>query len=259
LQHVLRDEPQIAQIWTELANAARLLARHDLALDAYRHVIQLEPDDPMGFVGAAEVLLKERRLEEARARALQAAAVAADSEASALAAAHQLLARIELARRDAEGAREQADLAHQADPALPLPAFVEGRILYDQGKYEEALAWFDRAVTAGRKPEATPIPDLYFYAGDALARLNRHAEAEALFAEELREFPRNVRARAGLATLYHATGQSELAASTITEMLRAAPTPESYTMAARLWTSFGNVREAQSVRAEARRTFSANQ
>ncbi|HVH29047.1 MAG TPA: sulfatase-like hydrolase/transferase [Vicinamibacterales bacterium] len=259
LQGILRDEPHLTEIWTELANTARLIARPDLALDAYRHITQLEPGDPTGLFGAAEVLLKERRLDEARTRALEAAVVVADDEASALAAAHQLLARIELARRDAEGAREQADLAQQADPGLPLPAYVEARILYDQGKYEQASRWFERAVAADKKPEATPIPDLYFYAGDALARLNRHAEAEALFAEELREFPRNVRARAGLATLYHATGQPDMAASAISDMLRAAPTPESYTLAARLWTSFGNVREAQSVRAEARRTFSAHQ
>jgi choline-sulfatase len=258
LQRILRDEPQITEIWTVLANTARILGRHDLALDAYRHIIQLEPNDPAGFAGAAEVLLKERRLEDARMRALEAAGAAAD-KTEGLAAAHQLLARIELARHDAEGAREQADLAYQADPSVPLPAFVEARLLYDRGMFEEALKWFDRAIEAGKQPEATPVPDLYFYAGDALARLNRHADAEALFAEELREFPRNVRARAGLATIYHATGQSDMASSAITDMLRAEPTLESYTVAARLLTSFGNVREAQSVRAEARRTFSANQ
>jgi hypothetical protein len=38
-------------------------------------------------------------------------------------------------------------------------------------------------------------------------------------------------------------------------MLRVVPTPESYALAARLWTSFGNPREAQAVRAEARRAF----
>jgi len=64
-----------------------------------------------------------------------------------------------------------------------------------------------------------------------------------------------VRARAALATLYHTTGQPEAAAGAIADMLRVVPTPESYALAARLWTSFGNPREAQAVRAEARRTF----
>jgi tetratricopeptide (TPR) repeat protein len=258
LQSILRVEPRITEIWTELAEAARLLSRHDVALDAYRHIMQLEPADPLGFLGASEILLKERRLDEARSRALEAAERAADSDAAALAAAHEQLARIELARRDADSAREQADLAQQADPTLALPAFVEARILYDQGRYDEAWPWFERAIAAGKEPGSTPIRDLFFYAGDALTRLSRSSEAEALFAEELRQFPRNVRARAGLASLYHATGQSDLAAAAINDMLRVSPTPESYTAAARLWTSFGKAREAQSVRAEARRTFEAN-
>ena len=139
-----------------------------------------------------------------------------------------------------------------------MPAFVQGRILYDQGKYEEALPAFEEAVAAARKPGATPIPELHFYAGETLLRLERHLAAEAEFINELRRFPQNVRARAALATLYHATGQLDAADTVITDMLRAAPTPETYTIAARLWTSFGQTRQAQAIRAEARRTFADN-
>jgi arylsulfatase A-like enzyme/cytochrome c-type biogenesis protein CcmH/NrfG len=255
LQRILRDEPEVAEIWNQLADVARLLGRHDVALAAYERLIELEPDGAHGLLGAAEVLLKERRLDEARLRALEAAEISTDKDDGLRAAAHALLAQIELARRDPDGAREQAALAQEADPALAMPAFIEARILYDQGKYEDALRWFERAIAAGRKAEATPIADLYFYAGDTLTRLKRHDEAEELFAGELRQFPRNVRARAGLATVYHTTGQPDLAATAIHEMLRTAPTPESYTLAARLWTLFGNTREAQSIRAEARRAF----
>jgi cytochrome c-type biogenesis protein CcmH/NrfG len=37
------------------------LNRSDVALDAYRHIIQLEPAHPDGYLGAADVLLKDRR------------------------------------------------------------------------------------------------------------------------------------------------------------------------------------------------------
>jgi tetratricopeptide (TPR) repeat protein len=172
-------------------------------------------------------------------------------------AAHALLARIALARRDHDAAREEAALAYEADPRLSMPAFIEGRILHDQGRYEEAWIEFERAVAAGRKAGATPIPELHFYAGDTLARLARPSDAEAEFASELQLFPQNVRARAGLATLYHATGQLDAADAAITDMLHAAPTQESYALAARLLTSFGKVRQAEAVRAEARRVFPA--
>ena len=55
-------EPRPTEVWKELAQVALLLNRHDVALDAYRHLIELEPAEPLGFLGAAEVLLKERRI-----------------------------------------------------------------------------------------------------------------------------------------------------------------------------------------------------
>lgn len=257
LQRVLREEPDVAQVWNELAGVSRLANRYDLALDAYRHIIELEPAGPGGYLGAADVLLKERKLGEARTRALEATVFSLNEDARPRGAAHALLARIALAQRDVEGARKQADLAQQADPALPMAAFVEGRILYDQGKYEDAWLEFEVALAAGRKAGATPIVELHFYAGDTLARLDRHADAEAEFASELRLFPQNVRARAALATLYHAGGQAAAADTAITDMLHAVPTPESYTAAARLLKSFGKTRQAEAIRAEARRTFAA--
>jgi choline-sulfatase len=240
LQRVLREEPEVTQVWNELADVSRLASRYDVALDAYRHIIALEPARPEGYLGAADVLLKERRLED---------------DTGSRAAAHALLARIALARRDPADAREEAALAFEADAGFPMPPFVEGRILYDQGRYQDAWAEFEQALAAVRKPGATPIAELHFYAGDTLARLNRHAAAEAELADELRLFPQNVRARAGLATLYHTTGRADAAGAAITDMLHAVPTPESYSTAARLLKSFGKDRQAEALRAQARRLF----
>ena len=39
-------------------------------------------------------------------------------------------------------------------------------------------------------------------------------------------------------------------------MIRIAPTPDSYTLAARLYAMFGNRRQAEAIRAESRRAFS---
>jgi tetratricopeptide (TPR) repeat protein len=253
LQRVLRDVPQATEVWNNLADVALMLNRNDLALDAYRHIIELEPTAPDGYLGAADVLLKERRLEDARARAAEAVEVLADGDSRSRADAHELLARIALARRNADEAREEAALAEQANPGLPMSAFVEARLLYDQGRFEDAMPVFEKAVAAAAKPGASSIFELHYYAGDTLLRLNRPAEAEAEFRSALVKFPQNVRARAALATLYHTTGQPEAASDAIAEMLRIVPTPESYAAAVRLWTSFGKPREAQAVRAEAKR------
>ena len=208
------------------------------------------------------MLFKQRKLDDARAHAELGLEMAGEPKGEpgndavrSRASAHELLAKIALARHDADAAREQAELAHKADPKLPLPAYVEARVLYDQGKLADALPFFEQAVAELQKPGAPRLSELYYYTGDTFGRLERYPEAEQAFAAELRAFPQNVRARAGLAMLYQATGRSDEAARVVSDMLRVTPTPESYTLAARLWTMFGNRQQADAVRAEARRAF----
>ncbi len=93
-------------------------------------------------------LLKLRKFGEARAQAVFAVGVAPETDGPSRAAAHELLARIALARRDVDAAREEAALAQEAVPALPLPTFIEARILYDEGKYADALPLFQQTILA---------------------------------------------------------------------------------------------------------------
>src|SRR6185436_3355607 len=152
-----------------------------------------------------------------------AASVAGDDAPKSRAAAHELLAKIALARRDVEGARTEAGLAHEADPTMPLPIFIEARILYDQGKYAEALPLFQQTIDELKKMKSVQINELHFYTGDTLGRLERYPEAETQFIEELKFYPQNVRARAGLAMLYQATGKTDAVARVIDDMIRVTP------------------------------------
>ena len=233
--------------------------RYDQAIDAYQHVIELEPADPAAYLGAAAAMLKVRKLDDARAQAELAVSVAGERDARSRAAAHELLARIALARHDAEGARREAGLARESDPKLPLPAYIEARLLYDQGKYAEALALFEQAIAELKRSGDRTIADLHFYTADALVHLERSPEAEREFIEELKVSPQNTRARAGLATLYHANGQSEDVTRVLDDLVKISPTPDAYALAARLWTTFGNRQQADAVRAQARRTVQARQ
>ena len=272
LQQIVREDPGMADVWSQLAAFAGRADRLDLAVDAYKHYIELKPSDPNGYLGAAAALLKQRKLDDARAHAELGAQMAGEAasesgnagtpgsdRARSRAAAHEMLARIALARHDADAARSEADLARQADPKLPLPAYIDGRLLYDQGKFADALPFFEQAVAVVQKPGASRIGELHYYYGDTLGRLERYPEAEKAFVAELRDFPQNIRARAGLAMLYQATGRPDEAASALGDMTRLTPTPESYALAARLWTMFGNRQQADAVRAEARRTFAEAQ
>ncbi len=194
--------------------------RYDQAVDAYRHIIELKPAYSPAYLGATAALLTLKKLDDARGHA-------------------------ELA----------ASMAREADPTLPLPIYIDARLLYDQGNYAEALPLFEQAIAELNRSGELQMTELHFYAADTLGRVERYPEAEHEFIEELKYFPQNSRARAGLAMLYQASGRPDAATKFIDEMIRDTPTPESYALAARLWTMFGNRQQADAVRAQSRRTF----
>jgi arylsulfatase A-like enzyme/tetratricopeptide (TPR) repeat protein len=251
LDAILRQHPEMPDVWHQLGEFAVGAGRLERAVEAHRREAALRPDDPSGHLGAAAALLRLLRFEDARQQAELAADVASATDRGSRASAHELLARIAVARRDAVTAREQAELARRADPTMPMPAYIDGRLLHVAGRYDEALPLFETAIADLTRSNGPPILELHFYAADALIQLERLSEAEYHLLEELRRFPQNVRARGALATVYHQTGRSDEAGQELTDLVRISPTQEGYAAAARLWTAFGNRRQAAAVRAEA--------
>src|SRR5207253_9841044 len=115
LHEILRADPEMADVWTQLATFATRVDRFDEALDAYKHYIELKPNEPTAYIGAAAALLKLRKLDEARDHAQLAADVALAPDRRARASAHEMLATIALARHDTDATREEAALAREAD------------------------------------------------------------------------------------------------------------------------------------------------
>src|SRR5262245_11518738 len=255
MQQILAEDPELPDLWTQLAGFALRIDRFDLAADAFRHYAALKPDDPGGYLGAATALLRLRKLEDARTLASRAVEVAPEADRTSRASAHDMLARIALARRDAEAARAEAARAHDADPRVPVSAFIDARLLYEQGHFEEALPLFEQALEQQKQAGGIALPDLHFYAADTYTRLERYTDAEAQFIAELHDFPYHLRARTGLATVYHLMAKNDEAAGVIAEMTDVLPTPESYAAAARLWALVGNQLQAEAVRAEMRERF----
>ena len=198
--------------------------------------------------------LKAHKLDEAQQHAERAAEVGS-RDPKLLAAAHAVLADIALARHDSEAARREAALVLESDPATVLPLYVDARLLYDESNYADALPIFERANAELKKARGAAVADLHYLTGDTLLQAGRYPEAEAQLREELRNFPHNVRASAALAMLYQSTGQLESAARVVSDLLRITPTEGSYALAAKLWTSLGDRKQAAAVRVEARRLF----
>ncbi len=127
-------------------------------------------------------------------------------------------------------------------------------LLHEDANYEGALAAFEEAAAAERDA-GRPFEDLHWYLGDTLAKLDRYAEAETQFREELRAFPRSIPTYASLAMLYRASNRERGVDDVIAELLDAAPTAEAYATAARLWTILGERDRAAAIRSEARGRF----
>jgi tetratricopeptide (TPR) repeat protein len=92
-------------------------------------------------------------------------------------------------------------------------------------------------------------------AGDALAHLGRTEKAEAEFRQEMTRFPQDPRARVGLSTLYGAEGRAREAVGVIEEMLRVAPSPGNYAIAARTLAVIGQPGEAREILARGLQQF----
>jgi TolA-binding protein len=254
LQTIVAAQPQLAAVHFQLGALLLRMGRLDEAIQAFGTVRELRPDAAAGAMALADALMRAGRTMMAREQADIAVALAEHEDKPALAAAHEMAARVALADQDRESAARHADAAHAADATLPVPQFVRGRVAYDEGLYEEAAVQFGEAEKILREHGKT-IPDLHLYLGESMARLDRYADAEAQFRQELVAYPRNVQAYTSLAMLFRASNRDADVEDVLNELVRATPTPEGYAVAARLWTILGERSRAEALRSDARARF----
>jgi tetratricopeptide (TPR) repeat protein len=254
LRRIARAHPQMTVVRYQLGVLLSRTGRLSEAEAAFRTAAVVEPDNPYIPAALAGVLVRAGQLDEARDRAALAVALAEHRDPRARAAAYETAARVALARDEWQQADAYAEAGQREDPGVPLVPFVRGRVLHVEGRHEEALTLFEQAAAATLE-HGPALRELHWYLGDTLARLDRHAEAETQFREELRAFPRNIRAYSSLAMLYRASNRTDSLEETLDALVAAAPTPEGYDTAARLWTIAGEPERAAALRADARARF----
>ena len=240
------ENPTMADVWSEIGGLALRLGRTEQALSAYKRVVEVAPHDTGALVSVADTLLKLGRLDEARAQAALAADTIPASDVRWRARAHQTLTMIALARHDEPGARAEAARANEIDSTLPMPQFVEGLIRYNANQFDAAVPFLQQALNQSAS-STVQIPELRYYLGDALARVERYSEAEPILTEEVRLFPYDLRARAALAMLYRATGHIDASDRAVESIVRVSPSAEGQALAEKLWTLFGEPDKARAV------------
>jgi arylsulfatase A-like enzyme/tetratricopeptide (TPR) repeat protein len=233
-------------VWASLGSVAERAGRFDVAADAYRRVLIAAPMAYETRLRLASTLVHARRFDEARP---QAELVTEAEEPALQAGAHELLARMALAKHEPGSARVHAQHVLEVDAASAVPAALEGRLLFERGRFDEAIEWFDKSAA---QADRSPVRELHQWRAEALLKLERQAEAEDALLTELRLFPEGVRPYITLATLYHAQGRDDEIAPLLSTMTRELRTLEAFDAAARLWASFGDRVRADAARAEAR-------
>jgi tetratricopeptide (TPR) repeat protein len=254
LQTIVHTHPALAAVHYQIGALLLRMGRLDEAIQAFGTVRELRPDAAVSALALADALMAAGQTSMAREQADLAIALAEREDAHALAAAHEMAARVALANKDADAATRHAEAAQTAEPERPVPQFVRGRLLYDEGRYEDAAAQFGQAADVLRDHGGT-LADLHLYLGESLARLDRYADAEAQFREELRANPRNIQAYTSLAMLYRASNRDAAVEDVLNELVAATPTPEGYAVAARLWTILGERSRAEALRSDAQVRF----
>jgi tetratricopeptide (TPR) repeat protein len=169
--------------------------------------------------------------------------------------AHALLAEIALARGEAERARIEADEVRRLD-ASRFPEYVEARLLYDQGRFADALLLLEKVIAGLEDVRRSSMPEVNYYAGHAAAELGQDDDAVRYYEAQLDAVQQHLRSRAALAAVHHRNGRQDEAFAAVSAISVITPTPEAYKLAARLWENFGEPRRAAETRAEARRLSS---
>ena len=254
LQGLSRQHAELAPLHYQIGGLLVRTGRLEEAIAAFRRAQALLPDAADVSLALASALLRAGQTDLAQEEVENAIALAAAGGPRDLAAAHEMGARVALERKDPEAAIAHAESAQKADPTIPVPAFVRGRVLYDEGRYEEAAAAFEAAAEAARENGRT-LADLHLYFGESLTSLDRYADAETEFREELRAFPRNIQAYTSLAMLYRASNRDAAVEDVLNDLVAATPTPEGYAVAARLWTILGDRSRAEALRSDAQVRF----
>jgi len=241
-EKLLKENPRMFDVWELYSNALVGVGRFDDALAARRKMVELSPPtSTFGLLSVANLCLEIGKPEEARKHALLA-------KERGDAAADEVLARALLALNDTAGAETAARAASKSGKTRRRGLLILARIEALRGHSDKALALIDEAATAPSGAKNETVIGLHRLRGDVLARMDRMADAEKEFLEEIRLFPKNVDVRVELAVLYASQRRAPDVYKTLEALVTDIPSPEAYGKAAKTLAVVGDKAGAEAMR-----------
>ncbi|MBV9495959.1 MAG: sulfatase-like hydrolase/transferase, partial [Acidobacteria bacterium] len=225
MRDLVRENPRLVDVWEKLAQTLAEAGRVDDAIAAYQEGIRQSGGSATSFaVPAGELYLRKGMVKEAEQLALVGARVEPRES-------HELLAKIATKRGDFPTALRELEQATQSGTPQASTLLLRAEIEVQQGALQKALASVEEAEARSKEMGAASLYRADYVRGDALARLNRIAEAETAYRREIANFPRDIDAYANLAILQLVRGDARGFEQLLAEMQRANPTPAAKALA----------------------------
>jgi arylsulfatase A-like enzyme/Tfp pilus assembly protein PilF len=235
---LLRDNPNMLDIWALHSRALAKLDRREEAIDAAKQGLRVSPNTASLAVTVANLSLELGRLDDAEAHANLVLKQTPHD-------AHEVLARVALRRKDFARAREEANAAFDNERNRPGNLMLLGQIAMEEEKLDDALRYYDQSASLRQSKGLPALPRLNFLRGDCLARMGRSEEAEAAFLAEIKNFPTDPQPYKNLILLYAVEGRTDVATQLIFSLEKAAPTPPSYVAIAETLKTIGDAKGAR--------------
>ena len=214
----------------KLGEVQAALGKFKESASAYQEAIRRTPLlAPEYLFSGGEVLIQSGDLTKAEQHA---AVLMKEHPANA----HELMARIALARNDLKNAEREAQLSAASSRGLdPKRLLLVAEVFQRQERFNEALNVLDSAEGKAKSAGLGTLHRLDFLRGDTLARMNRFDEAEAAYRREIASFPASGRAYANLAILYLVQGKAREADKVFEVLVARYPSEANYLLAAKTY------------------------
>lgn len=248
-EKLLARNPRIVDAWESYAQGLIQTGRPEEALAAIRKTVELSPPDRTNYLlSVANVCMQIGRYDEALKNA-ELAVSRGDT------GGHEVEARAYLAKNDFVRAEAEARRSIETRRTRKRSYLVLADIEARRGNLEKALEITDQVKALVGERGLEDLAGFHFLRGRVFARSHRVREAEAEFADEVRNFPWYLDAWPALAMVRASQSGVPEARKTIDEMVRANGSPQAYAVAVRTLTLLGDTAGASHYRSEAAGKF----
>ena len=242
LRIVLKNDPESAEALGLLARAYETTGAVDLALDSYQRLLAIQPNNMVGMLGAAKLLVAKNENAEALTIMEKAAKIdAANPEVG------QMLSDLYSREQRWDDALSASAKLIENERSKALGHYLQGRIYLRSKNYDSAL----KSLQESLQLEPSGVETLSAIAA-AYSALNQDDKAVAFVKEHLAKYPDHAHAKELLATLYARSGETGKAIELCQALIKAQPDRISaYTLLGRLYGSKGEVDKLESMYLEA--------